>query len=92
MSKKKRPEAASDLCSRALARVEQAIRNHEAGAPEDLSISVLQKVAAELRRMAETLDRSKYQPGYGRALLDWPDDHGLVEYLLDVSQKYKSWT
>jgi len=73
-------------------RVAQAIQNHRGGKDEDLSITVLEMVAGELRRMEETRDKFAFQPTYGRAILDWPDNHGLVEYLLGVAHDYNRWT
>lgn len=92
MSKKKRPEAAAERCRQALARVEAAIDNHRHGRPEDLSVAVLENVALELRKMEGAMDKTVFRPSYGRFLLDWPDGHGLVEYLLGVSQDYERWT
>ena len=92
MSKKTRRPEVADCCKRALERVEQAILNHQRGHPEDLDITTLEQVAKELGKMAQALNKTKYQPAYARFLLDWPDEHGLVEYLIGVSQDYCRWT
>lgn len=79
------------VCEEAIARVRKAIDNHRSGKPECLDIPALQQVMVELIKMVKTLDSKKYSPSYGRFLLDWPDNNGLVDYLLDVSHKYKKW-
>jgi hypothetical protein len=91
MSKKK-PERAAAVCERALDRVDVAIENRRSGRPEDLSIEVLQQVRQQLQRMFETLDAKEFSPSYGRFILDWPDEHGLIEELLVASQEYLRWT
>ena len=42
--------------------------------------------------MEGAMDKAVFRPSYGRFLLDWPDEHGLVKYLLGVSQDYERWT
>jgi hypothetical protein len=85
-------EAAAAVCERALDRVDAALENHRAGRPEDFSVGVLENVRCELVQMASTLDKDRFRPSYPRFILDWPDDHGLVEYLLRVSHDYRRWT
>lgn len=92
MTKKRRPERAAAVCAHAIKRVDEALANHKAGRPEDLSVEVLQNVRQELERMSATLDSGKYAPSYGRFILDWPDEHGLIEALLQASQDYQRWT
>lgn len=82
----------SSLCDQALKRVDLAIERHQEGQPEDLNIPVLHQVREEIEQMKTALDKSKFQPIYGRFILDWPDDHGLVEFLLNVAQRYNSGT
>jgi hypothetical protein len=81
-----------ELCLNAIERINQAVQNHEQGIAEDLNIPILQKVAGEIQKMASELDKSKYKPSYPRFLLDWPDEHGLVEYLIQVSYEYSKRT
>ena len=76
------------LCDQALERVDLAIERHRNGQPEDLNIQVLQQIREEIEQMKAALDKSRFQPGYGRFILDWPDDHGLVEFLLNVAHRY----
>ena len=92
MSKKKRLEAVAERCQEARRRVQVAVENHQAGRPEDLNIEILENVRADLSQMSKILDKNHFRPSYGRYLLDWPDEHGLVEYLLGVAQDYCRWT
>ena len=93
MSKRKRrPEAVAGECREALLRVERALENHRAGRPEGLSASVLEQVSVELRAMLNALDKSMYSPNYAIYILDWPNDHGLVNYLVGVACNYERWT
>ena len=69
--------------------MDEAVENHKAGKPEDLNLEVLANVRQELEKMAATLDSARYSPSYGRFLLDWPDEHGLVDYLLTAGQEYR---
>jgi hypothetical protein len=76
------------LCRSAIERVDKAISQHEDGQPADLSLPLLTKVRDELEKMLEALSPSKYRPTYGRFILDWPDEHGLVGYLTEVGYQY----
>lgn len=89
---KRRPKAAAALCVRALERVDEATANHLAGRSDDLSIGTLENVKRDLERMLQALDKTKFSPSYSRFILDWPDEHGLIDFLLGVSQNYKRWT
>ena len=77
------------LCDKAIQRVDLAIAKHEKGEPEDLSVPLLAIVRRELESMREARDMGKFCPGYGRFILDWPDEHGLVDFLLEVEYEYK---
>ncbi len=83
-----RKKRVHDLCSEALARVDEAIRCHHQGEPADLSIPLLQSVRRELQKMQQVLDPAVFSPSYGRFILDWPDEHGLVSFLLEVDYQY----
>lgn len=76
-------------CQAAIDRVDLAIRNHEQNKPEDLSIPLLRKVREELVQMKAALSPSVFCPSYGRFVLDWPDEHGLIRQLSDVSYEYE---
>ena len=90
--KKKRPEVVKGLCHRAIERVDLAIINHQKGNPEDLNIAILNRVRNDLLQMSKVLNKDCFQASYGRFLVDWPDEHGLVELLLQVFQNYRNWT
>lgn len=92
MTKKSTAERAALTCVRALERVDEAIANHGANSPEDLSVKVLRRVKDELEQMVTVLDSTKYKPSYGKFILDWPDEHGLIDVLLGASQDYQRWT
>lgn len=76
-------------CEMAIDRVDLAIRNHEQKKAEDLSIPLLRKVREELVQMKAALSPSVFRPSYGRFVLDWPDEHGLVRQLSDVGYQYE---
>ena len=77
------------LCRNALERVDQAICNHEHNVPEDLSLPILNRIRNELLQMLEKLSPSQFRPTYGRFILDWPDEHGLIKTLSDVEYEYE---
>ena len=91
-NKKKYAGYIKQLCSQAIERVDIAIEKHKKGEPADLNISMLLKVRNELVKMQSATDKSKYSPTYGRFILDWPDEYGLINYLLGVSYEYKKRT
>lgn len=76
-------------CQAAIDRVDLAILNHDQNRPEDLSIPLLGKVREELIQMNTALSPSVFRPSYGRFVLDWPDERGLVRLLSDVGHQYE---
>lgn len=80
------------LCKQAIEKVDEAIAKHEAGEPADLSISMLHKVRIELETMSVEMSSSKFKPSYPRFVMDWPDEHGLIAYLVEVSYQYSRLT
>ena len=84
-----RKEKVLELCKDALIRVNSAIEDHRAGRPADLSEYMLLKIKDELEKMTSSLDVQKFRPTFARPLLDWPDEHGLVEILMKVSYEYE---
>ncbi len=78
------------LCLQAIERVELAIARHKRGQDEDLSVPVLENVRQELTVMAEMLDVEQFDPGFPRFILDWPDEHGLIQYLIGIASRYRS--
>lgn len=77
------------LVSAAIEKVDEAIRCHERGVPADLSVSMLQTIRSELERMSLAQDPTSFRPGYGRFLLEWQDEHGLVKQLMEVEYQYE---
>jgi hypothetical protein len=76
-------------CQAAIDRVDLAIRNHEQNMPEDLSVPMLRTVREELFQMKAALSPSIFRPSYGRFVLDWPDEHGLVRQLSELGYQYE---
>jgi hypothetical protein len=87
--KKRHPQRVRKRCEEALNIIDQAIEKHKRGEPEDLNISILLKVKQEILIMGQVLDSSKFVPIYGRFIIDYPGDNGLIDYLAGVSHEYK---
>ncbi|BFI43929.1 hypothetical protein KD5_03570 [Yersinia pseudotuberculosis] len=66
-----------------------AIELHKNKMPAPLSIDVLNSVRKELEEMIKVMDPQIYTPSYPRFIIDWPDDTGLIEKLVDVDYYYK---
>lgn len=81
--------AIEQQCQAAIDRIDLATHNHEENKPEDLSIPLLRKVREELVQMKMALSPSVFCPSYGRFVLDWPDEHGLIRQLSDVYYEYE---
>lgn len=77
------------LCEEAIQRVSSAIMDHEDNKPADLSVPLLREVKRELEMMLSKLNPNEFQPHFGRFILEWPDEHGLIAYLLDVEYQYE---
>ncbi len=60
-------------------------------ADEGLPMTMLFNIKLELEKMLAVLNKSKYLPSYPRFLLDYPEND-LINFLLDVSYKYKKMT
>jgi len=76
------------LCEQAIARVEKAVLNHKNREPEDLSLAMLENIRVELIKMKMAMSPSRFQPTYGRFIIDWPDEHGLVKKLSELNYQY----
>lgn len=76
------------LCEQASKKVDAAIAAHQGGKPADLSVPLLTKVKSELGQMSSALSSDTYRPAFGRIILEWPDEHGLVKFLLEVEYQY----
>ncbi|PHM40122.1 hypothetical protein Xmau_02310 [Xenorhabdus mauleonii] len=73
----------------ALQLVSDAIELHQQGKKAPLSINVLNQIKKELEEMVKAMNPNSYVPSYPRFIIDWPDDSGLIETLLNVSYNYK---
>lgn len=76
------------LLKDALKKVIKAISRHERNETAPLSIQVLMQVRTELDEMIKFMNPKIYMPGYPRFILDWPDEEGLIEELVDVAYQY----
>jgi len=47
------------------------------------------QVKKELEEMIKVMDSKAYMPGYAHFILDWPDEDGLIEELVDVPYQYE---
>jgi hypothetical protein len=81
--------AVKDLCTLALARLDAAISSADDKGRSGLPLSLLKKVRDEVVAMSEALDPQVFSPGFGRALLDWPDEGSdLIDFLIEVKYRY----
>ena len=87
-NKEKNVNYIKQLCSQAIDKVDKAIEKHKRGEPADLDISILLNVRNELVKMQSVTDKSQYSPLYDRFILDWPDQYGLRDFLIYVSNEY----
>ena len=86
MSKDK--QSIAKLCDLAVEHIDDAIAKHSNGQPADLSIPLLNTVRLQVQEMRQSLDPLVFEPTYGRFVIDWPDDLGLVRELTDLAYKY----
>lgn len=71
-----------------LDKVIDAMNKYKYGEVAPLSPQVLIKVKTELEEKIKVMDPKIYMPGYPRFILDWPDDDGLLEALLNTAYQY----
>lgn len=76
------------LLNDALKKVVDTISRHERNEAAPLSIQVLLQIKKELEEMIRTMDQKIYTPGYPRFILDWPDEDGLIDELVNLAYKY----
>ncbi|UXK11312.1 hypothetical protein NYP80_02600 [Erwinia pyrifoliae] len=76
------------LLKSSLKKVLDAIIQHERNEAAPLSIQALIQVKKELEEMIRVMDPKVYVPGYPRYILDWPDEDGLIEELVNVAYVY----
>ncbi|NTX79444.1 hypothetical protein FCL49_11095 [Serratia proteamaculans] len=72
----------------ALKKVTGAIERHERNEVVPLSIQLLSQVKKELEEMFRIMNPDIYMPGYSRFILDYHDDEGLAEELVNVAYQY----
>ncbi|WP_168415943.1 hypothetical protein [Erwinia amylovora] len=76
------------LLKSSLKKVLDANIQHERNEAAPLSIQTLIQVKKELEEMIRVMDPKVYMPGYPRYILDWPDEDGLIEELVNVAYLY----
>ncbi|MFS2224793.1 hypothetical protein [Pantoea sp. B65] len=76
------------LLNDALKKVLYAIRRHERNEDAPLSIQALIQVKKELEEMIRVMDPKVFMPGYPRFILDWPDEDGLIDELVNLAYQY----
>ncbi len=76
------------LISIAIEKIIDAIERHERNEMAPLSIKLLLQTKKELEVMIQEMNPDFYMPQYPRFILDWPDDEGLVEELINIAYQY----
>ncbi|MCJ7925695.1 MAG: hypothetical protein MUW55_07045 [Pantoea vagans] len=69
-------------------KIDDAINRHERNEVAPLSFQALMQVKKELKEMKRVMDPKMYMPGYPRFILDWPDEDGLIDELINISYLY----
>ena len=77
------------LLNDALKKVADAISRHERNEAGPLSTQVLLQVKKELEEMIRVMDPKIYMPAYPRFILDWPDEDGLIDELVNLAYQYE---
>lgn len=77
------------LLDEALKKIDDAISRHARNEAAPLSIQVLSQVKKELEEMIKVMDPKSYIPGYPRFILDWPDENGLIDELINLAYQYE---
>lgn len=78
------------LLEHSVEKVTYAISRHERNENAPLSRQVLLQIKKELEEMIRVMDPKIYKPSYPRFILDWPDEKGLIEELIDVAYQYNN--
>lgn len=76
------------LLNEVIKKVDEAINQHERNEVAPLSFQALMQVKKELKEMKRVMDPKVYMPGYPRFILDWPDEDGLIDELINISYLY----
>ena len=77
------------LVNNALKRVVDSIKKHEKRSIAPLSIQLFNQVKNELEQMIRIMNPRVFMPNYPRFILDWPDEDGLIEELINIAYQYK---
>jgi len=78
----------SELINIAIKKIIDAIDRHERNEIAPLSIKLLLQTKKELEVMIQEMNPDFYMPQYPRFILDWPDDEGLIEELINIAYQY----
>ena len=76
-------------CEAAIQRLMLAKENHENGRSEDLSLEMIDRILNEIQIMIVALSPQVFRPTFGKFILDWPDEHGLISLLSELSYRYE---
>lgn len=76
------------LLNEVIKKIDDAINRHERSEIAPLSFQALKQVKKELEEMKKVMDPKMYMPGYPRFILDWPDEDGLIDELINISYLY----
>lgn len=77
-----------NILNESLSKIDDAVNRNERNEKAPISISALIEVKKELEEMKRVMDPKIYMPGYPRFILDWPDEDGLVDELVNISYLY----
>lgn len=72
----------------ALEKVDDAVSRHERNEAAPLSIQALMNIKKELKEIIIVMDPRIYIPDYPLFILDWPDEDGLIDKLINISYLY----
>ncbi|WP_313104824.1 hypothetical protein [Pseudescherichia vulneris] len=76
------------LISIAIEKIINAIERHELNEIAPLSIELFLQTKKELEVMIQEMNPDFYMPQYPRFILDWPDDEGFIEELINIAYQY----
>ena len=76
------------LISIAIKKIIERHERHERHEIAPLSIELLLQIKKELEVMIQEMNPDFYMPQYPRSILDWPDDEGFIEELINIAYQY----
>ena len=76
------------LISIAIKKIIERHERHERHEIAPLSIELLLQIKKELEVMIQEMNPDFYMPQYPRFILDWPDDEGFIEELINIAYQY----